>query len=100
MDCDVGIRLVHHKKRRELSIHLPAARETTEEGFTINAIVAENFAYAHDGLHMLAEIFNEEESRSNLPDQIEAPPETVQATSPLMASCRGQRDEIDDDLEI
>jgi len=106
MDCDVGIRLVYHKNRRELSIHLPAARETTCEGFTINALAAENFSYAHDGLHSLSDIYDEEAAESaNLPEQMNGQGEEVRAVvSPLMVSSRETpqvpRDEIDDDLGI
>ena len=49
-DCDLAIRVVYHRKLNELSLHLPAARETTDNGFTVNAIPGENFSYAHDKL--------------------------------------------------
>ena len=54
-DCDLSIRCVYNKKRGELSLHLPAARETTDEGFTIYAQAAENFGYAHDRLWELGD---------------------------------------------
>jgi len=50
MDCDLTIRIVYNKERHELSLHLPASRETIDEGFTIHANAAENFGYAHDRL--------------------------------------------------
>lgn len=49
-DCDLAMRFVYHKQLEELSIHLPAARESRDEGFTIHAKAAENFEYAHDNL--------------------------------------------------
>ena len=99
MDCDVGIRLVYHKRREEISIHLAAARETTEEGFTINALAAENFNYAHDGLYTLADV-QEEEEEVSLPEGVSDEPAADESvTSPLMAISR-DRDEIDDDLGL
>lgn len=54
-DCDLSIRCVYNKSRSELSLHLPAARETTDDGFTIYAHAAENFGYAHDRLWEIGE---------------------------------------------
>jgi hypothetical protein len=99
MDCDVGIRLVYHKRKQELTLQLAAARETTEEGFTINAIASENFRYAHDELHSLADAYADEESEeANAPQR----PPAQAIASPLMAAhSRSDRsgDEVDDDLE-
>jgi len=100
MDCDVGIKLVYHKRREELSLHLAAARETTCEGFTINAIAAENFSYAHDTLHQLHDVWEDEaENTPNIPDSISGNGEDSSVASPLMEISR-ERDELDDDLGI
>lgn len=69
MDCDLGIRLVKHSKRNELSIHYAAAREVNSQGFTINAIPCENFRYAHEELHNVGDDFEEEESPQPPPSQ-------------------------------
>jgi hypothetical protein len=50
MDCDLSIRVVYRSDLEEMSLHLPAARETREKGFTIHAKAAYNFGYAHDRL--------------------------------------------------
>lgn len=97
MDCDVGIRLVYHKRKEELSLHLAAARETTVNGFTINAVAAENFSYAHDTLYSLSDVWEDEERQgTEVPEEVASEEVPV---SPLMASHRS-RDEIDDDLGI
>ena len=62
MDCDLTIRIVYNKKRQELSLHLPASRETLDDGFTIHANAAENFAYAHDKLWEVGEDSDEPET--------------------------------------
>jgi len=99
MDCDIGIRLVYHSVKQELSLHLAAARETTESGFTIHAHASENFGYAHDTLHGVGDDFKEEQDNGNeaavTPDNIVEIP-----ISPLMSQARGgvRVDEIDDDL--
>ncbi len=94
MDCDIGLRLVYHSKKQELSIHFAAARETTYEGFTINAIAAENFEYAHDNLYSVGDDFKD--------DQEEQPPApAVQPTSPVMDMHRRTvtpGDEVETDL--
>jgi replicative DNA helicase len=98
MDCDVGIRLVRHRVKNEISIHLAAARETTSEGFTINALAAENFEYAHDTLHRFEDV-QEEEGNDNIPTTTQQTPEHEEVTSPFM-QIRRERDELDDDLGI
>lgn len=99
MDCDVGIRLVYHPKKQELSIHLAAARETTDPGFTIHAVASENFQYAHDTLYGLGDVQEAEEE-----NEAEVPPEEAfeiqpAVASPLMEQARNRRDpdEIDED---
>ena len=99
MDCDVGIRLVYHPRKHELSVHLAAARETTDPGFTIHAVASENFQYAHDTLYGLGDVQDSEED-----DGAEVPPEEAleiqpAVASPLMEQARGRRapDEIDED---
>tara|TARA_Y100000310_G_scaffold315809_2_gene366822 strand:- start:11978 stop:13411 length:1434 start_codon:yes stop_codon:yes gene_type:complete len=96
MDCDLGIRLVKHAAKNEISIHLPAARETTCAGFTINALAAENFEYAGDWLHSIDDICEDEETVSNIPTTMETSIQS-EVSSPLMARSR-VRDEIDDDF--
>jgi len=59
-DCDLAIRIVYNVAREELSLHLPAARETREKGFTVNAKAAYDFSYAHDRLWTVEEIDCEE----------------------------------------
>ena len=63
-DCDVGGRLIHNKKAREISLQLSAARETTVEGFTIFAEAATNFTYKSDHIWDLHEV-NEQAEESN-----------------------------------
>jgi hypothetical protein len=46
MDCDVAFRAVYNRRAGQISLHLPAGRETTFEGFTIWANAAENFGLA------------------------------------------------------
>tara|TARA_R100000152_G_C6755809_1_gene179552 strand:+ start:1 stop:1098 length:1098 start_codon:yes stop_codon:yes gene_type:complete len=94
MDCDVGIRLVYHKAKQEISLHLAAARETTDDGFTIHALACENFDYAHDTLYAINDVHEEEEGSEA---EIEPTPEV---TSPIMDRSRAERDpdEIDEDL--
>ena len=99
MDCDVGIRLVYHPRKQELSIHLAAARETTDPGFTIHAVASENFQYAHDTLYGLGDVQeSEEDEGGDVPpeDALEIQPAVA---SPLMERARGRRepDEIDED---
>lgn len=60
MDCDLGIHLVMHQKKQELSIHYAAAREIHGKGFTIHARPCENWGYAHDHLHSLGDDAEEE----------------------------------------
>lgn len=47
-DVDLAIRCIYNKAAREMSLQLPAARETAFEGITIYAHACENFGYAHD----------------------------------------------------
>ena len=98
MDCDVGIRLVYHPKKQEISIHMAAARETTDPGFTIHALAAENFGFAHDTLYSLSDTQDEEDNEGATPppDAFEIQPAVV---SPLMEHSRTLRDpdEIDED---
>lgn len=98
MDCDVGIRLVRHRAKNEISIHLAAARETTSEGFTINALAAENFTYAHDTLWRFEDVQDEEEN-DNIPATTQESPVSEEVASPFMQA-RRDRDELDDDLGI
>jgi len=98
MDCDVGIRLVYNPKRQEISVHLPAARETTDPGFTIHAIAAENFDFAHDQLHAVG---NDSEEH---PSQDQPPPvPIIENSTSLMSEYRqgatAALDEIGSDLE-
>lgn len=109
MDCDVGIRLVYHKDKREISLHLAAARETLCPGFTIYANAAENFKYAHDDLHGI-EVTAGGAKDEGRPLPASAPTDGP-AESPIMKRVRGARkatdeipdedyqDEIDEDLE-
>jgi replicative DNA helicase len=99
MDCDVGIRLIYNKNKEEISIHLAAARETKDHGFTINARASENFSYAHDELYTLEDVYNVEESLAQYPTTINEPTEQSGVNSPFMNISR-ERDEIDDDLGI
>ena len=101
MDCDVGIRLVYHPKKQELSVHLAAARETTDPGFTIHALASENFGYAHDKLYSLGDVQDEDDGG----EDAEVPPEDAleiqpAVVSPLMEQARNSRepDEIDEDV--
>ena len=66
MDCDLTIRIVYNRAREELSLHLPASRETKDDGFTIHACACENFGYAHDRLWEVGD----EDTEENAP-QIE-----------------------------
>jgi len=50
-DADVMMRVVYNPFCDELSLHLPAARETKHKGITINAVPAVDFTYAGDHLH-------------------------------------------------
>jgi len=62
MDCDVGLRLVLHKKLQELSIHYAACRETMAHGFTIHALAATNFEVCnHNILHNVGDDSDEAE---------------------------------------
>ena len=65
-DCDIAIRGVYHKSKRMISLHLPAARETEQEGFTINAIAACDFSFATMELWDIGE-FDEEDSDTRPP---------------------------------
>mgnify|MGYP001487823397 CR=1 FL=1 len=96
MDCDVGIRIVYHSKRKEISVHLAAARETTDPGFTIHAIPGTNFSYAHDKLHNVGDDFKEEDEQNDqVPEpRIEAP--VIQ--SPFMAQSRGGMESPSDEF--
>jgi len=103
MDCDVGIRLVYHKRKQEISIHLAAARETTDEGFTIHALAAENFGYAHDNLYSIGDIMEDpEEGGDGFGGENSLPEVTAVVASPLMEQSRGDRgpDEIDEDVAM
>jgi hypothetical protein len=93
MDCDIGLRLVYHRKKQELSIHFAAARETTYAGFTINALCAENFEYAHDTLYGVGDDYKDE------PEVQEEQPRL--GTSPIMEMHRrsNETDEIEEDLQ-
>lgn len=46
-DVDLAIRCIYNKSAGEMSLQLPAARETTFEGITIYAHACTNFKYAH-----------------------------------------------------
>jgi hypothetical protein len=59
-DCDIGLRLIINKKRKELSIHYAVARECEGEGFTINAIPCVNFEYCGDHLWQVGDDYSEE----------------------------------------
>jgi replicative DNA helicase len=99
MDCDLGIRLVRHSKRKELSIHYAAARETEADGFTINAIPCENFQYAHEHLHNIGDDFEDEGGEENRP-QVPQPPEQPEESWSLISSYNQPiNDEIQEDLE-
>ena len=63
-DCDLGIRVVKHAQRQELSLHLAAARETTVSGFTIHAVPGSNFEYAHDHLFEVGDDQGDEEDEN------------------------------------
>ena len=98
MDCDIGMRIVYHSKRKEISIHLAAARETTDAGFTIHAIPGTNFTYAHDTLHNVGDDFQDEEGGAGSVEvpQPEAP---TAAQSPFMTqSRRGAESPADDEF--
>jgi hypothetical protein len=62
MDCDLTIRIVYNREKEELSLHLPASRETKDEGFTIHACACENFGYAHDKLWEVGDGADEEDA--------------------------------------
>jgi len=96
MDCDVGLRLVYHKKKREISIHFAAARETEKDGFTIHAIAAENFEYAHDHLHNVGDDFKEEAEQETT---VEAPAEQTTSLRTSYRSGNDVPDEISEDLQ-
>lgn len=103
MDCDVGIRLVYHKVRQEISICLAAARETTDPGFTIHAIPGTNFSYAHDTLHNVGDDFKEAEEGDQTPStgEIETAVSNQVIQSPFMQQSRGgseRPDEFTEDL--
>lgn len=60
MDCDLGIRLIAHHKKEELSIHYSAAREINGAGFTINFKLCENIEFTSRKLHELGDDSEEE----------------------------------------
>ena len=64
MDCDLGINLVMHKKRKELSIRFSAGRELLADGFTIHAQACENFDYAHDHIHQVGDDGEDEDEEA------------------------------------
>lgn len=97
MDCDVGMRLVYHSKRKEISIHLAAARETTDPGFTIHAIPGTNFAHAHDTLHNVGDDFKDEEE-SGGEDVTVAEVEPIVVQSPFMNQSRRGMDVPSDEF--
>lgn len=99
MDCDLGIRLVKHSKRKELSIHYAAARETEAQGFTIHAVACENFRYAHDHLHNLGDDFDEESEGENRTEVPEPQPEPERDWSLISSFNQQVGDEIQEDLE-
>lgn len=96
MDCDIGLRLVYHSKRKEISVHCAAARETTDAGFTIHAIPGSNFSYAHDTLHNVGDDFREEEEAQNQEVQVNQQPQVVQ--SPFMNQSRSGSDAPSDEF--
>jgi hypothetical protein len=100
MDCDVGIRLVYHKRKQEISLHLAAARETTDEGFTIHALAAENFGYAHDNLYSIGDVSEDADEGDGFSESSSLPEVTAVVASPLMDQSRSSTrtpDEIDED---
>ena len=60
-DCDLTIRIVYNREKEEISLHLPASRETKDDGFTIHACACENFGYAHDKLWEVGDGAEEED---------------------------------------
>ena len=98
MDCDLGIRLVRHSKRNELSIHYAAAREVNAEGFTIHAVPCENFRYAHDHLHNLGDEFDEEETEESRPEVPPPADQPEESWSLINSFNQPIDDEIQEDL--
>tara|TARA_Y100000114_G_scaffold157286_1_gene188901 strand:- start:7118 stop:8533 length:1416 start_codon:yes stop_codon:yes gene_type:complete len=96
MDCDVGLRLVYHSKRKEISIHCAAARETTDAGFTIHAIPGSNFSYAHNTLHNVGDDFREEEEENAVQEVADPAPQVIQ--SPFMTQSRSGRERPEDEF--
>ena len=103
MDCDLGLRLVRHKKLNELSIHYAACRETNAEGFTINALPCHNFSFAGLHLHNVGDDSDEAEEKAKkateaakpkqMPDKLPepaAPARTILPATSLRAQHRGQ----------
>ena len=96
MDCDIGLRLVYHSKRKEISIHCAAARETTDAGFTIHAIPGTNFRYAHDTLHNVGDDFKDEEQEGET--EVSVTPDPVVVQSPFMRQSRSGHEEPSDEF--
>jgi len=65
MDCDVGIKIVANPRLEELSFHFAACRETPFPGFTIKALLAENFDFAHLNLHELEDADSDRERQDS-----------------------------------
>jgi hypothetical protein len=120
MDCDLGLRLVRHRKLNELSIHYAACRETDAEGFTIHALPAHNFKFAGLHLHGVGDDSDAEEEKTRKaaekakpkampprPEPTPPPPTTPPAVSLMDQHARGGNpapsdsdliSELDDDL--
>lgn len=80
MDCDLGLRLVRHKRLNEISIHYSACRETNAEGFTIRAIPCTDFGFSGLHLHNVGDDSEEEEKAGKAAE--DAPPREMPPPPP------------------
>jgi len=98
-DCDIAIRIVYHKRREEMSLHLSAARETTDPGFTIHAKAATNFEFAHNRLWEVDEVYAEEQEGNDEPqsEAQQALQDNLAAIPSMAASFRTNEEEEEGD---
>lgn len=70
-DCDLGIKLVINKRKRELSLHYAVAREAMGDGFSINALACENFEECGSHLWEVGDDQSDKEDKAPaLPTQV------------------------------
>lgn len=84
-DCDLALRCVYNKLKEEISLWLPAARETRFQGLTINAKAAYDYTYAHDRLWSVEDCV-ESEKEDEMPEHNNSTQEARKAIQSLRTS--------------